>query len=171
MGREIRKVPPNWDHPKQQGQYDGRLQPMFNERFEDAAAEWKAEYAKWESGERPDYCTEDSRHLEYWEWNGGPPDRDYYRTWADDEATWVQVWETVSEGTPVTPPFATAAELVDYLATNGDFWDQKRGDGPWPRKNAEKFVNDGWAPSFMVQVSPDAPTAVFAPRDGMPAAQ
>jgi hypothetical protein len=35
----------------------------------------------------------------------------------DKEATWFQAWETVTEGTPVTPPFATTDELVDYLAT------------------------------------------------------
>jgi hypothetical protein len=25
----------------------------------------------------------------------------------DKEATWFQAWKTVTEGTPVTPPFAT----------------------------------------------------------------
>ena len=58
----------------------------------------------------------------------------------DKEATWFQAWETVTEGTPVTPPFATTDELVDYLVTRGDFWDQERGDGPWDRKSAEEFV-------------------------------
>jgi hypothetical protein len=167
MGRKIRKVPANWDHPKQEGRYDGRLQPMFDETFEKAAAEWKAEFAKWESGERDSYCSEESKTLEYWEWNGGPPHRAYYRPWKDEEAVWFQVWETVSEGTPVSPPFATEAELVDYLATNGDFWDQKRGDGPWERAAAASFVGSGLAPSLVVQVSSDG-TTVFAPRDGAP---
>lgn len=165
MGREVRKVPANWDHPKQEGQYDGRLQPMFDETFEEAATEWKAEFAKWEAGERPSYCSDESKTLEYWEWNGGPPDRAYYRPWKDEDATWVQVWETVSEGTPVTPPFATAAELVDYLATHGDFWDQKRGDGPWDRASAERFVGTGWAPSLVV-VASEAGNQIIAPRDG-----
>jgi hypothetical protein len=168
MGREIRKVPANWYHPKQEGRYDGRLQPMFDDTFENAAADWKAEFAKWEAGERPDYCSDESKGLEYWEWNGGPPDRAYYRPWKDDEAVWFQVWETVSEGTPVTPPFATEAELVDYLATKGDFWDQKRGDGPWAREAAAKFVGTGWAPSLMVEVSSDG-SKIFGPRDGSPA--
>jgi hypothetical protein len=68
----------------------------------------------------------------------------------DKEATWFQAWETVTEGTPVTPPFATTDELVDYLATRGDFWDQERGDGPWDRKSAEEFVKAGWAPTLIV---------------------
>jgi len=164
MGREIRRVPANWDHPKQEGHYDGRLQPMFDETFEKAAADWKAEFAKWEAGERPDYCSDESKGLEYWEWNGSPPDRAYYRPWKDEDAVWFQVWETVSEGTPVTPPFATESELVDYLATKGDFWDQYRGDGPWEREAAAKFVGTGWAPSLMVEVTPEG-SKIFAPRD------
>jgi hypothetical protein len=164
MGREIRKVPANWDHPKQANHYDGRLQPMFKETFAEAAAEWKAAFAAWERGEHPDYCSGESRDLEYWEYNGEPPERAYYRPWQDHEATWFQVWETVSEGTPVTPPFATAAELIDYLATNGDFWDQRRGAGPWNREAAEKFVGMGWAPSMMV-MSSAAGTQVYESRD------
>lgn len=92
---------------------------------------------------------------------GRPPDPDYYRPWKDEDATWFQVWETVSEGTPVTPPFATKEELVDYLATKGDFWDQRRGDGPWVRTNAEAFVGSGWAPTLMVKDG-----VISAPRDG-----
>lgn len=167
MGREIRKVPANWEHPKQEGRYDGRLQPMFDRTFADAAREWKDEYAAWERGERPDYCKDENRALEFWEWHGGPPDRAYYRPWQDSEAAWFQVWETVSEGTPVTPPFATRDELIDYLATHGDLWDQKRGDGPWEREAAAKFVNRGWAPSMIVESTPSG-NQVFAPRDGAP---
>ena len=166
MGREIRMVPPNWDHPKQEGAYDGRLQPMFDCTFEEAAADWKKNFAAWESGERPSYCSEDSKTLEFWEWNGEPPERAYYRPWKDDEATWVQLWETVSEGTPVSPPFATKEELVDYLATHGDFWDQKRGSGAWERKAAEKFVAAGWAPSMIVISNPGSPVQIVEPRDG-----
>lgn len=161
MGREVRHVPANWDHPKQEGRHDGRLQPMYDTTFEDAAAEWKAEFANWESGDRPDYCSEESKGLQYWEWNGGPPERVYYRPWKDEDATWFQVWETVSEGTPVTPPFATKEELVEYLIAHGDFWQQKRwaeGDRfmqpekpGYSRKNAEAFVlGDGYAPSMVV---------------------
>ena len=70
---------------------------------------------------------------------------------------WWQVWETVSEGSPVTPAFATAAELVDYLVANGDAWDQKRlldpsswlGRAGWDRAAAAKFVGNGWAPTMI----------------------
>jgi hypothetical protein len=160
-------VPANWDHPKTE-RPNGRIdfQPMFDTRFEEAAAEWKAEFAKWEAGERPSYYTvdEDNPNPEYWEYSGDPPDRKYYRPWKDEEAVWYQVWETVSEGTPVSPPFATKEELIEYLVANGDFWDQSRRDqrargrnmldincDPWSRKQAEAFVNGpGWAPSMVI---------------------
>lgn len=149
MGREIRMVPPNWSHP-QRNQY-GHFQPMFNQTFAQAAAEWKAAFAKWESGERPSYCGEDTKNLEYWEWESNPPDRAYYRPWEDSEATWFQVWETVSEGSPVTPAFASKEELVEYLVQRGDDFQSSQYAKPWPRKAAEQFVKSEWAPSMMVQ--------------------
>ena len=138
MGREIRKVPPHWDHPKD---IHGRLIPMFDRTFTQAATDWKEGFAKWESGERPDYCTDESMTLEYWEYSGAPPNRDSYRSWTDSEATWFQVWETVSEGTPVTPPFTTKHELVDYLVQHGDFWAQRCGEGGYSVKAAQKVIS------------------------------
>lgn len=148
MGREVRMVPPNWQHPRDAM---GHLQPMFDRDFAEAATEWKAEFAKWESGERPDYCDDEKSHgLEFWEWDGGPPDRKYHRTWKPDNATWFQVWETVTEGTPVTPAFATREELAAHLAEHGDDWDQTRGHGGWGIERASAFVNSGWAPSAVI---------------------
>lgn len=89
------------------------------------------------------------KRYEGWE-RTGPPSGD-----------WWQVWETVSEGSPVTPAFATREQLVDYLVENGDHWDQKRGDGGWGRDNAELFVESEWAPSLIT-----AGGQVYAPRDG-----
>lgn len=77
---------------------------------------------------------------------------------------WWQVWETVSEGSPVTPAFASATDLVNHLVANGDAWDQKRGDGGWSRASAEKFVRSGWAPSLISTSTADG-GLVVAPRD------
>lgn len=155
MGREIRMVPPNWVHPTYDRYGEDRLQPMHAERFETRWAEWLADFDRVRGGHLNDLerqCYTSAFPLAEWlQDEGNPPDPAYYRTWFDDEATWVQVWETVSEGTPVSPPFATKAELVDYLATHGDFWDQKSGDGPWNRVAAEKFVEAGWAPSMIAR--------------------
>jgi len=62
-----------------------------------------------------------------------------------------QVWETVSEGSPITPVFATAEELIEHLCTVGDLWKQKSGESPYSREAAEAFVKGaGWVPSGMV---------------------
>lgn len=147
MGREIRKVPPNYVHPKYENPYRGlEDQPMYDETFAEAVAAWKAGFAAWEAGERSAFATDE----EYWEWEGMPPeDRSMYRTYTTEEATWYQVWQTVSEGTPVSPPFATLEALADYLAKNGDFWDQSRGDGGWGHDAANRFCKSGSAASFV----------------------
>ena len=168
MGREIRRVPPNWNHPEGT-RANGRAgkQPMFNETYESARQEWLDGLRKWEAGEdkdREEYKNDDGTYQDWWEWHGGPPDRAYYRSWQDVDATWFQLWETVSEGTPVSPPFATKEELAQYLAENGDEWDQRRcwerdtcalmglqyGKPGWGIERARAFVEAGWALSMMV---------------------
>jgi hypothetical protein len=170
MGRILRMVPPNWEHPRQECRHSPRAggcaeakahggecyHPLYDESFDEAAKEWKEGFAAWERGERPEYCSEESAKSEYWEYNGGPPDPDYYHPKWEADPTWFQVYETVSEGTPVSPPFATKQELILYLSKNGDFWEQlraieeKRAVIPWSVEAAENFVNDSeWAPSIV----------------------
>lgn len=145
MGREIRMVPPNWEHP--QGNNDG-FQSMYDQDYTSAVKEWKDGYRLWENGKYPGQ----EGGWEFWDWQGGPPDKETYRPEFTEEPTWFQVYETVSEGTPVTPPFATKPELVDYLVEYGDFWDQSRGDGGWKRANAKSFVDRGFAFTGMMRV-------------------
>lgn len=159
MGRELRMVVPNWEHPKRD---DGRYEPKLNESYKEAITEWIKNHQLWEEGKHPDQLDGSGKKYRYYaEWYGNPPDPEYYiPDWKLEERTWYQVYETVSEGTPVTPPFATKQELIEYLVENGDFWDQKRrkedrGYGmpcaPWSRKAAEQFVNEtGWAMSGMI---------------------
>ena len=153
MGREIRMVPPNWSHPKNDR---GHLQPMFGRSFEDELAEWLENLDRIRAGdlteiERECYTGDGKNPLAEWlNDEGCAPDPKYYAPWKKDEATWFQVWETVSEGTPVTPPFATRDELVAYLVAGGDDWDRQRGRGGYTRAQAEAFVNAGWAPSAVM---------------------
>ena len=133
---------------------------MFDCDYLKDLEEWIEGHRKWEAGE-DEYRKKYPEYRYYAQWEGDPPDVEYYRPpWSKEEATWYQVYETVSEGTPVTPPFETQQELIDYLVKNGDFWDQKRREEgkfdldcqPWSREQAEKFVlGSGWAPSFVIQ--------------------
>jgi hypothetical protein len=161
MGREIRMVPPDWEHPRytaedrpRSSDWIGQYRPLYDEPYREAAERWLADLDLWRTGKYEDQPKpEECRY--FWDWDGGPPDKSSYRDreWSPEEATRYQVYETVSEGTPVTPHFATKAELVDWLVEHGDDWDQKRRDGGWDRVAAERFVNDEWAPSMIVNHS------------------
>lgn len=64
-----------------------------------------------------------------------------------------QVWENVSEGSPVTPVFETSEKLATYLYTVGDVWCQKRPDERPPSPQAaSQFIRDGSRPSFVLRL-------------------
>lgn len=142
MGREVRRVPPNWEHPRDER---GDFQPMHDKSFAEAARRWKAGLAEWESGADP--ARADHPDREWWEWESNPPDRKYYRPeWRDEERTHYQMYEDVSEGTPISPVFATAEELAHWLADN------KANAGAGRTATYEQWLRvckGGWAPSFV----------------------
>ncbi len=166
MGREIRMVDPDWEHPRYNDHRD-EYQPMHEYCFDEKFDEWCNDYKLWRLGKHPDQkeYPENKDDL-YWEWAGTPPDPTYYLPRPFKNPTWIQMYETVSEGTPVSPKFETAEGLINYLVENGDFWDQKRGHGGWDRKNAEGFVGRGWSPSGVVKITTEK-TEFKAPRDGI----
>lgn len=183
MGREIRRVPIGWEHPRQECRHSpwaggcdeakrngGKCyQPVYDRDFETAATDWLKENAAWENGEDSSKAGQEAETGErvfYWEWGGSPPDREYYRPkWTDEECTAYQMYETVSEGTPVSPVFETPEGLIDYLVENGDFWDQYRGEGGWTRENATAFVKAGFAMSMVAIPTADGYVTKM-PRDG-----
>jgi hypothetical protein len=138
--------------------------PLYDKDYETAAEEWLRGLDQWRAGTHEGQPSEFSRY--FWEYEGTPDEETHRdRKWTEVEATHYQVYETVSEGTPVTPHFATKEELVEYLVKHGDFWDQQRGHGGWTRANAESFVERAWAPSLISEVS-TAGVTIKAPRDG-----
>lgn len=71
----------------------------------------------------------------------GPPEGDGW-----------QLWETVSEGSPISPVFDSAEALAAWLADPGRPKTRPAEDAPrdWmPYDAALKFVQAGWAPSFI----------------------
>jgi hypothetical protein len=57
-----------------------------------------------------------------------------------------QLWETVSEGSPISPVFGSAEELAQWMASPAYTWGAAR---PMTYSAALKFVQAGWSPSFM----------------------
>lgn len=147
-------VPPNWQHPKDDA---GRHRPMHNKHIDRAMEEWLATFDRIRRGELDDIETrcygDKERHpegaLAAWLNDCNIPNPEYLRPYRDEEATWFQVYETVSEGTPVTPPFATKAELVDWLVEKGESHGTQYCRRH-SREAAEAFVEDGWVPSMVI---------------------
>ena len=164
MGREIRRVPADWEHPKTKPDYRSRqlvgYQPMHDRSFEEAAREWMDAAIAWDNGTDPDCAQHKAKHPFYWQWSNMPPNPAYYRPKWTSEPTHYQVYETVTEGTPVTPHFATKAELIDWLVEHGDDWDHGKG---WSRESATSFVEEEWAPSLVI-----ADGVLYRPKDGLP---
>lgn len=135
MGREIRRVPPDWEHPIND---KGEFMPLCDRSYDADCAEWYAKAAEFRERDGAKF---------FHEWDGNPPDKQYYRPeWTVDDTFHYQVYETVSEGTPVTPHFSTKEELVLYLAEHGTFWDSR----PWPIENARAFMEHAWMPSMII---------------------
>ena len=136
MGREVRKVAPNYEHPKDgYGDYI----PLFD-NFGDSLKEFE------------EYKHEHGLHAAKF-YYGRPRIGNFMLAYAKpEERTWLQFFENVSEGTPCSPPFATEKELINYLCTKGSFYHKKHPNTHpvLSRKAAEKFVCNGYAPSFAI---------------------
>lgn len=186
MGREIRRVPVDFQHPRAwyetlnrplfggvaEKRWKEARRPMFSRTLSEAQRDWDVEREEFLASEKAQrrWTQEDQDN-----WRERYPDRadwivpgelvwasveDYVgQRPADDEdgalytpedwppeseRGWV-VYETVSEGCPITPCFSTPDELIDWLATKGTEW-----DSPMSSEAAERFVKGGWAPSMMI---------------------
>lgn len=86
MTREMRRVPADWSHPVDA---HGAYIPLFR-------ADKRADYASEAPEDRP-------------------ADDAFMPEWTDAEATHYMMYETTTEGTPISPAFATAEELAQWL--------------------------------------------------------
>lgn len=140
MGREIRKVPAGWEHPRNAR---GHYIPLFDRDYESERAKWVAENATWENGTHPDIVRDPTLRVRYplfAQWHGEAPDPESHRpAWPDAERTHFQVYETVSEGTPASPVFASLDDVETWLREQGH-----------SAEAARSFARTGFAPSFVV---------------------
>lgn len=173
MGREIRKVPADWKHPFHNGEtwtkwpqldphhkrHEG-FHPMYEAEkpYLDLLREYVAECEKWERGERPNTdLAKDCAH--YWDYGGGPPDPKFYMPfWPAEQRTHYQMYEDTSEGTPISPVFATPEEVARWCVDNGVsiFGRDATSYETWLRiargKEKAQFMvatSDGWKPGII----------------------
>lgn len=137
MGREVRKVAPGWEHPKNG---DGDWIPLYD------GSPWS------------------------------PLRQPAMPRWTEEQASLFCYYETVTEGTPLSPPFATLEELgrwcyeaeeLDEVSTDGDGalvpmtierwvkylrdnvvgvrpWDRRRWTGSPPTEPEDESVAAAW---------------------------
>jgi hypothetical protein len=134
MSREVRRVPASWLHPK----HDGRdhYRPLYpGEDYKRDVEEFMTRIALEGLQVAIDYC-------------GLAPDRENYMPdWQEDERTHWMMYETVSEGTPTSPAFATPEELACWLA------DTKASAGAYATATYNQWLNmilRGSAPSMVM---------------------
>ena len=118
MGREIRKVPSGWEHPRYTTENApslalvGTYQPQFEQTFSERLKE------------DPNCADEDPATSRPEEMAGG---------------THRQLYESTTEGTPISPVFPDVQALAKYLLENGD--DRKQ---TWPPAAVRAITEHGF---------------------------
>lgn len=113
MSREIRRVPASWEHPKnEKGHYIPLLKhfPYNQEEIEEGLRDG------WLSNEPPNYGCDVMPH------------------WPEAERTHYQMYESVTEGTPISPVMETPEVLARWLADN------KASAGPYATATYDQWL-------------------------------
>ena len=131
MSREVRMVPKDWEHPKNS---DGRFYPLYDSSYANDAKEFMA-------------IANEKGLQEAVDWMGCPDINDYMPEWDDSERTHLMMYETTSEGTPISPAFKTPEELARWLADNkaSSFGNSTATYDQWL-----KTCKSGWAMSAVL---------------------
>lgn len=132
MGREVRRVPKDWEHPRDD---NGEHIPLFDGDQQTAAEQWMWKLIAWERGDDPNRGKYGCRW--FWDWNGGPPlgpDRRGGHMFKEprNDLTHLMLYESTSEGTPLSPAFETLEEIAEWAAANATtFADFKATKDEW----------------------------------------
>lgn len=120
MGRQLRRVPKGWQHPKDK---HGNYHPFHALYYGDAVEAWIQEHQLWLIGQHPDQLQFPSaKKYKFFEmWTDKIPScyAFNFEKWTPEIATSFQMYETVSEGTPVSPVLNSIDELRVWLLANG----------------------------------------------------
>jgi hypothetical protein len=120
MGREMRRVPADWHHPIDYK--TRRHRPLMEGPWEAAAEDWDRTKAAFDRGEdeNGDPLSESAKGYTFDEWHGKRPEHaDYMPTWPEAQRTHYQMYETCSEGTPISPVLESPEAVARWCADNG----------------------------------------------------
>ena len=153
MGRQLRKVAANWQHPKDE---NGNYVPLLDGKFSEKVAEWEEGKKQWDLGFRENWFpkegepkwkpkTKDEQNMTWEEWTSDKPIiEDYMPEWEDKELTHIQLYENTTEGTPISPVFLESEieKLCAYAAENcSTFADYKATKEEWQSMLDKDFVH------------------------------
>ena len=148
MGRQLRKVAANWQHPKNE---NGNYIPLLDGKFSERLAKWEEENEQWEKGFRDDWNggwkprEADELNMTFAEWDGEKPVKeDYMPEWKEEELTHIQLYENTSEGTPISPVYLASEieKICEYAAENcSTFADFKASKEEWQSMLDKDFVH------------------------------
>lgn len=100
--------------------------PLLGHSYPKRLLEWEEGKRQWARGLRFNYAEEkwvllDDVGVDTWEeWEGDRPDPDdYMPDWPEAERTHYQMYETCSEGTPISPVTDSPEKLACWLADHG----------------------------------------------------
>ena len=125
MGREVRMVPKDWQHPKDE---NGNFIPLLGGDYRAHADEWCEQLRWWIDGDTDKIKYFAECHAEnpidtiwrFVEFAGPPPQqKDYMTLWLNAAADHYMMYEDTSEGTPISPAMPTPEALADWLYENG----------------------------------------------------
>lgn len=132
MGREVRRVPADWQHPRDES---GEFKPLIDEGYAEAAKDFMEMATSKGFQEAVDY------------YGRVPDNNDYMPDWPAEQRTHLMMYENVSEGTPISPAFATPEELARWLADNEA---SAFGRDTAPYEWWLAVARGGWAPSAAI---------------------
>ena len=111
MGRELRRVPADWEHPKNMyGHHIPLHDGSYGGGYVKMAAEWDKNLQEWKP-------REDCLHFDQWD-GKRPFSGDYMPNWPEEERTHYQMYEDTTEGTPESPVMANVESLCHWLEDN-----------------------------------------------------
>ena len=153
MGREVRRVPANWQHPRSDDDRKQYIPLREGEKnLVEHQKEWDENCKQYHLGfvkEKDKWVPRPSdTPYRYCDYYGSRPCQDEYMPyWDKSVATHYQMYENTTEGTPISPVFATPEELARWLVDNkaSAFGGMTASYEQWLR-----VCNGGWAPSAVV---------------------
>ena len=157
MGREVRRVPADWQHPRYSEDDApfpaavGRYKPL-NDGYSETAAQF-TEMANAKGLQAA---------VSYF---GNVDQENYMPDWPAEERTHFMMYEDTSEGTPISPAFATPEELARWLADTGasSFGSMTASYEAWLR-----IAKGGWAPIAIIMEGGVMRSGVEALREADP---